>query len=80
MKISDLYETKTDKLKKNEKPLDDDERKKVKKANPESTIWKSVDPKSGEVTYIAHTHRASATAPTLKGILAKAKNSIDSTG
>ena len=67
-------------LDKNKVALTADERAKVNAADLESTIWKSVDPKSGKTTYITHTHRASATAPTLKGAISNAKNHIDATG
>lgn len=36
-----------------------------------SAIWKSKNPKTGEITYITHTHRAYNTAPTLKGIISR---------
>jgi len=68
------------KHRKHEKPLSPEERKKVNDADLESSIWKSVDPKTGKTTYVASTHRASATAPTLKGAISKAKDYIDSTG
>jgi len=69
----------TESLEKNKKALTDDERAQVNAADLESTIWKSVDPKSGKTTYITHTHRASATSSTLKGAISVAKNHIDST-
>lgn len=74
-----VTEASTKSLKKNEKALTDEERAKVNAADLESTIWKSVDPKSGKTTYITHTHRASATAATLKGAISNAKKYIDST-
>lgn len=66
-------------LKKNKQALTADERTQVNAADLESTIWKSVDPKSGKTTYVTHTHRAADTAPTLKGAISNAKNFIDST-
>jgi len=38
---------------------------------PTPAVWKSVDPKSGEVTYVTNTHRAYNTAPTVKGAINK---------
>lgn len=40
-----------------------------KKVHKVSAIWKSVDPKTGETTYITNTHRAWNKAPTLKGAI-----------
>ena len=77
-----LDESQIVKLKKNKKPLTSDERDAVMKAGAvwhhgpmgEETpaIWKSVDSK-GNVTYVTNTHRAYASAPTLKGAIAKFK-------
>lgn len=66
-------------LKKNKQTLTSDERDSVNAADLESTIWKSVDPKTGKTTYVASTHRATDTASTLKGAISKAKSFIDST-
>ena len=69
-----------EKLKKNKKPLTDEERKLVmnKKAvwhnhpdpkkNPIPAVWKSVA-KNGKTTFVTHTHRAYNTAPTCKGAI-----------
>lgn len=75
-----LVESKFDNLKKNKKPLTDEERAEVMKAkavwhhglNGEATpaVWKSVD-KNGKTTYITNTHRVYNTAPTLKGAIHK---------
>ncbi len=74
-----VTEAKVKTLKKNKKTLTPDEQDKVNAADLESTIWKSVDPKTGDIIYVASTHRAADTAPTLKGAISKAKNFIDST-
>ena len=68
-------------LKKNQKPLTDEEREKVmsRKAvwhhgpNGEETpaVWKSVNPKTGETTYICNTHRAFNTAKTIEGAISR---------
>jgi hypothetical protein len=42
-------------------------------------VWKSVNPKTGKVTYATHTHRAINTAPTLKGAISRYHNFIKST-
>ena len=77
-----------DSLKKNKKPLTDEERKEVmdKKAtwhsgpNGEATsaVWKSVD-KNGKATYITNTHRAWNKADTLKGAIGKYHSFIKGT-
>lgn len=36
-----------------------------------SAVWKSKDPKTGEITYITNTHRAWNKAPTLKGAISR---------
>lgn len=63
------------------KPLDDAERDKVMKAKAiwhhgpggkaSPAVWKSVHPTTGKVTYVTHTHRAFASAPTLEGAIKK---------
>lgn len=68
-------------LKDNKIPLDPEERKLVMSRgakwhfshmnNPTPAIWKAVHKKSGDIVYGCNTHRAVATAPTLKGALAK---------
>ena len=77
-----------EKLKKNKKPLTDDERGEVMKAkavwhhgpNGEETpaVWKSVD-KDGKTTYACHTHRAYNTATTLKAAINKFHDFIKGT-
>jgi len=77
-----------EKLEANKKPLTDDEHTEVIKkravwnhgANGGETpaVWKSVD-NDGKTTYITSTHRAFATAPTLKGAINKYHNSIKRT-
>lgn len=42
-------------------------------------VWKSKDPKTGEVTYITNTHRAWNSAPTLKGAISRYHNFIKGT-
>lgn len=66
-------------LKNNKVPLTDEERNEVIKANatwnhgangkPISAVWKSVNKKTGNVTYVTNTHRAFNTASTLKGAI-----------
>lgn len=34
-----------------------------------SAVWKSLNPKTGKVTYVTHTHRAYNTASTIKGVI-----------
>jgi hypothetical protein len=68
------------KLEDNKVKLSDEERAEVikKKAvwhhgphgEETSAVWKSVN-KDGKVTYVAHTHRAYNTAPTLKGAISR---------
>jgi hypothetical protein len=67
-------------LKDNKVPLTPDERAEVmsRKAvwnfsgkGPTPAVWKSVNEKSGEITYITNTHRAYNTAPTLKGAIGR---------
>ena len=64
-------------LKKNKIPLTPEERKECmnRKAvwhhglhgEPSPAVWKSVNPKTKETTYITNTHRAWNKAPSLKG-------------
>lgn len=75
-------------LKKNKKPLTDEEREEVMKAkaiwhhgpNGEATpaVWKSID-KNGKTLYITNTHRAAASSPTLKGAINKYHDFIKGT-
>lgn len=76
------------KLKDNEVKLTPEERKKVMESKavwhfngrgPSPAVWKSVDDKTGETTYVTHTHRAYNTAPTLKGAISRFHNFIKST-
>ena len=76
------------KLQKNKVSLTPEERAEVmaRKAvwhmnggGPSSAISKSVDPKTGKVTYYTYTHRAYNTAPTLKGAIARFHNFIKGT-
>ncbi len=77
------------KLEKNKVPLTDEERAEVMDKDatwhfspghkPSPAVWKSVDPKTKEVTYITHTHRAYNTAPTLKGAISRYHNFIKGT-
>lgn len=46
---------------------------------PSPAVWKSVDNKTGKVTYITNTHRAYNTAPTLKGAISRYHKFIKST-
>jgi len=85
-----LAENEFNKLKKNKKPLTDEEREKVMKAkatwhnhpdpskNPVSAVWKSVD-KNGKVTYITNTHRAYKATSTLQGAINAYHNHIKGT-
>jgi hypothetical protein len=69
------------KLKKNQKPLTDEERKKCMdakavwhhgpggKASP--AVWKSVDPKTEKVTFVTNTHRAFNAAPSVEGAISR---------
>ncbi len=71
--------SKFQKLKDNKVPLTDEERAEVMKKKavwhfspgnkPSPAVWKSKDPKTGEITYITNTHRAYQTKPTLKGAI-----------
>jgi hypothetical protein len=84
MKLSELLVegSDLDNLKKNKVALTPEEREQCMKAgavwhnhpNPKvkavPAIWKSVD-KNGKVTYVCNTHRAAATAPTIKGAIKK---------
>jgi len=67
-------------LQKNKVKLTPEERAKVMESKavwhfngggPSPAVWKSVDPKTGEVTYVTNTHRAMNTAPTLKGAIGR---------
>jgi hypothetical protein len=80
MKLQELLEaSKMATLKKNKKPLSDEERTQCMKAGAvwhhgphgEETpaIWKSVD-KKGKTTYVVNTHRAYQSSPTMKGAIA----------
>lgn len=81
MKLQHLFEaSKMETLKKNKKPLTDEERTQCMKAGAvwhqgphgEETpaIWKSVG-KDGKATYVVNTHRAYQTASSMKGAIAK---------
>ena len=75
-------------LKKNKKPLTDDEYAAVMKGkavwhhgpNGEETpaVWKSVD-KNGKTTYVTHTHRAYNTASSVKGAIKRYHDFIKGT-
>lgn len=76
------------KLKEQKVPLTAEERKKVMDAKatwhfdgkgPTPAVWKSVDKKTGKVTFITHTHRAYNTAPTLKGAISRYHKFIKTT-
>jgi hypothetical protein len=80
--------TKFKDLKKNQVPLTPEERAEVMKrkavwhyngGSPSPAVWKSVDKKTGEVTYVTHTHRAFNTAPTVKGAIGRFHSFIKST-
>ncbi len=65
-------------LKKNKVALTDDERKIVMDNHATwgqddeiAAVWKSINPKTKEVTYVTNTHRAYNTAPTLKGAISR---------
>jgi len=85
-----LLETKNEfaNLQKNKKPLSDEEREEVMKADAvwhhgskgEKTpaVWKSVN-KDAKSTYVTHTHRAYNTAPTLKGAIKRYHDFIKGT-
>lgn len=76
-------------LRDNQVPLTANERKQVLDAKaiwhhgphgePTPAVWKSRDPKTGKTTYITNTHRAMASAPTLKGAIRKYHDFIKST-
>jgi len=75
-------------LKKNKIPLTDEERSEVikgkatwnhgKNGQPSPAVWKSKNSK-GEVVYVTNTHRAYATASTLKGAINKYHTQIKQT-
>lgn len=76
------------KLKDGEEKLTPEERKIVMeskavwnfgKKGSTPAVWKSVDKKTGKVTYVTNTHRAYNTAPTLKGAIGRFHNFIKST-
>ena len=77
-----------EKLKKNKKPLTDEERKLVmdkkavwhhgNKGAPSPAVWKSVD-KNGKTTYVTNTHRAYNTATTCKGAIKRYHDFIKGT-
>jgi len=84
-----LIETsKFENLKKNKKPLTDEERALVMKRKavwhmgpkgaPSPAVWKSVN-KDGKTTYITNTHRAYNTATTLKGAIKRYHDFIKGT-
>lgn len=91
MKVLDLMERASpfEVLKKNKKPLTDEERNLVMdrqavwhhgpRGEATSAVWKSVHPKTGKVTFVTHTHRAYNTAPTVKGAIARYHNFIKGT-
>lgn len=76
-------------LKKYKVPLTDEERQKCldtdttwnfgSNGKPSPAVWKSVNPKTKEVTYVTNTHRAYNTAPTLKGAISRYHNFIKGT-
>ena len=95
MKLLELYgwqlmegKSAYEQLKKNKKPLTDEERAECMKkkavwhhgpnGEPTSAVWKSVN-KNGDTTYITNTHRAYNTAPTLKGAIHKYHSFIKGT-
>jgi len=76
--------SKFDKLEDNKVELTDEEKAIVKERDAMWSkdwyaVWKSVDPKTDEVTYITHTHRAYNTAPTLKGAIGRYHDFIKGT-
>lgn len=83
-----LFESEIKKLKQNRKTLTDEERKEVLDAKavwhhglngePSPAVWKSVDA-SGKTVYVTNTHRAYATASTLKGAIKKYHDTIKDT-
>jgi len=69
-------------LKKYRRPLTPEERVTTLKAKavwhyslpnhePTPAVWKSVNPHTKQVTYVTNTHRAYATASTLKGAISR---------
>jgi hypothetical protein len=76
-------------LKQNKVPLTDEERKQVMDADavwhfspgnkPSPAVWKSVNKKTGKITYVTNTHRAFNTAPTVKGAISRYHNFIKGT-
>ncbi|MDD3906544.1 MAG: hypothetical protein PHS46_08510 [Candidatus Omnitrophica bacterium] len=70
-------------------PLEPEERAEVmrkgaiwhlgKNGAPSPAVWKSVNPDTGEITYVCHTHRAYNTAKTLKGAIGRFHRFIKST-
>jgi len=77
--LTEKSKSKIVKLKDNRRPLTPEERAEVmdKKATwhhgpngePSPAVWKSINPTTGEVTYITNTHRAYQARPTLKGAI-----------
>jgi hypothetical protein len=69
------------KLQDNKIPLTDEERQECLDAKatwnhglngkPSPAVWKSINPKTKEVTYITNTHRAFNISPTLKGAIGR---------
>lgn len=77
-------------LKKNKKPLTDEERDLVMSkgavwhmghhnGKPSAAVWKSIHPTTGKTTYVTHTHRAYNTAPTVKGAIKRFHDFIKGT-
>ena len=80
--------SKFENLKKNKKPLSDEERDLCLKrkcvwnfennGKPSPAVWKSVDTK-GKTTYVTNTHRAYNTATTMKGAIKRYHDFIKGT-
>jgi len=80
IQLAEAKQSEFAKLQKNKAPLTPEERKicmdrkcvwHFHPGGKTPAVWKSINPKTKEVTYITNTHRAYNTAPTLKGAIGR---------